>query len=1046
MYNTITEKVIRSAPQIGDIDPERLPQELTKIYARIVTIRRTLTDGVPLHSKNAKRSIKLLRRLASNLETLAVLRKNHPQLRSVAFVAGTAHYLLLLIYNQLDTFFKGEFSEDQIPPAVSAIILFLIGNSPADAAEVAGKVFRSTESHITGQIQISLCLLAQGKLTQILELKPVETQTGGREGAALYILWEKLFIGIQEMAASLLGSRSAQSANYFRQVIDLGTYNYGGELDGLLSYYAGPLHLAKLLDILSEDLLNRGIVNVQAPTGIDAEEWSNFLGELAKDRPYLWENHFDAIDTGFLNPGISAVLTFPTGAGKTTISELKIAATLLSGKSVVYLVPTHALEDQVKRDLNRLFSKLTANIDFDVDAEYTEVEEGPLPIITVMTPERCLTRLSIDSTAFSETGLVVFDEFHLVNGRDDKLERRSMDAMFCLLRLFTEIQDADYLLISAMVENAEEVQKWVEKVTGRPCKRFDSSWKPTRQLHGCVIFPEDEITELKSEIVTAKRTATTSGPPTKLAKQMEASASHIFSLRNIWESENDADYFIKKLLPEKVPLAISPKWKLTSNRNGVAADLAAYFVKQGIKTLVFVDNPKITVSTARDIANKLGEVTPNAEAFVKKHERDLKSLTQELGAIKYSYFNAESPVAVHHGLMLPIERRLNESFFKERQGVHAVTATATLAQGINLPAEIVIIAGYDRFDDETGYREIMQAHEILNAAGRAGRAGSAAQGVVMIIPGEIIKYKNKKVDSGTWDELKDDIFSKGDQCLKINDPLDRFLDRISTADELSSDESNLLFRLNSDRESEAAAEVLFNKSLTAYRAEQNKDEGFADRVKKLIERKDALGIELIYSKWTEIVSLKMGADPEIISALGKSLSETGYQTLFAFDVSDWISWLFSWLDNDPQRITGLFPTKGAQIQLMKALGLNVQKSTTNDVVEKITELEPILLMYVKGNDYAAIDTQIPGKTDAYLIKARNFILKLVPHFSFVFGIISMTLREKCKEDGIEEQEYPYLVKVLATMIREGFDDESQLRLKMRQNWYSRVQYHQYADL
>ena len=84
---------------------------------------------------------------------------------------------------------------------------------------------------------------------------------------------------------------------------------------------------------------------------------------------FLWDNHIEGIHKGILNPGVSAVITFPTGAGKTTLSELKVISTLLIGKRCLYLVPTHALEYQVEKDLSEITdcSSITANR----DAEYS---------------------------------------------------------------------------------------------------------------------------------------------------------------------------------------------------------------------------------------------------------------------------------------------------------------------------------------------------------------------------------------------------------------------------------------------------------------------------------------------------------------------------------------------------------------------------------------------------------------------------------------------------------------------------------------------------
>ena len=69
----------------------------------------------------------------------------------------------------------------------------------------------------------------------------------------------------------------------------------------------------------------------------------------------MWRNHRRAIDKGFYQTGTSAVLILPTGAGKTTVSVLKIAGALARGKKVVFLAPTHALVEQLTEDLQRLF-------------------------------------------------------------------------------------------------------------------------------------------------------------------------------------------------------------------------------------------------------------------------------------------------------------------------------------------------------------------------------------------------------------------------------------------------------------------------------------------------------------------------------------------------------------------------------------------------------------------------------------------------------------------------------------------------------------------
>lgn len=73
-----------------------------------------------------------------------------------------------------------------------------------------------------------------------------------------------------------------------------------------------------------------------------------------------------------------------------------------------------------------------------------------------------------------------------------------------------------------------------------------------------------------------------------------------------------------------------------------------------------------------------------------------------------------------------------------------IVATPTLAQGLNLPAHLAILAGDKRAGENPGDREDLEAHELLNAAARAGRAGHLANGIVILIPEPLIKFTRKK--------------------------------------------------------------------------------------------------------------------------------------------------------------------------------------------------------------------------------------------------------------------------------------------------------------
>lgn len=1044
MYNSITEEIIKQIPQIGEIDTGRLPQELTRIYAQIVSLRRQLADGtLNFQSEELISSLNITETLANNLETILVLYPNHEKKESIAFVAATAHVLLQKINNSLGYNSTSILEIDSISTHISCIVLFLIGNSQADAAEMANHLFITSEISLTKQKLVSyIQALGKGNLDEILNNPITEEEIENKylQEVALDYLWREIGLGIYSIAERLTSKIDIKhESNFFNRVIDLSSAE-----DNFLnqkSTFAGPYHLAKLLRILEGDILNRAVINIPTPNGVDAILWESFLEKLAKERPYLWENHKDAVDTNFLDPGISSVLTLPTGAGKSTLSELKIASCLYSGRKVIYLVPTHALEDQVNKNLKNLFSEFEPdNIEFD--GEFTEIGDIDSFPILVMTPERCLTLLNMSPDFFNAIGLIVFDEFHLINGKNIQKDRRAVDAMYCLVSLFTIVPKSDFLLISAMVENGLEIAEWIQTILGRECKLFNSSWKPTRQLHGCLVFEEKEITTLTDKIRKAFRVKKTKFPPVILQRDMGITPHCFFSLKNIWETNDDNDYYRIQLLDENILLGLNSRWNLTTNRNDIAAKLGSHFSKLGLKTLIFVDDPRIANSTAQKINESLNDRINSHSAFIDSNAPIIESLSFELGSIENSYFQNHFNVGVHHGLLLPLERSLIEQYFKQTDGSIALVATATLAQGINLPAEIVIIAGDDRYNDDLQYRERIPPHELLNAAGRAGRAGQSSQGAVILIPGEIVTIKDSTI-SDRWWTLKNEVFSKSDQCLKVEDPLEYFLDSIQDETEpLDVNQTNILYRFKAENLSETETKNLFKNSFYAYKAvKENKEDTFSYQVENLIKRRTELDNLSENIVWTKEVSFKTGIDPSLVLELSNAIDKEELIEIMNFSVIQYIDWFLGWLSKDTSYLNRIFTKPSTINQLKRAIGIRPEIEETDKILEKLPTLRNLLLQYINGESLQNINQSIVGPNEIYLTKARNFSIRLIPEISFSFGFLSMVIIEKALQQSIERKDIPWTLKALASCVREGFDEVEKLFFKRNKQLKTRVETH-----
>jgi hypothetical protein len=312
-------------------------------------------------------------------------------------------------------------------------------------------------------------------------------------------------------------------------------------------------------------------------------------------------------------------------------------------------------------------------------------------------------------------------------------------------------------------------------------------------------------------------------------REMTAAPHALFGLTHRWADQvSPSTYALLPVSTDSVPLDLNNQWQLTSNKNQVAAHLAARMARLGVKVIVFVQDKRHCQSVARTVAERLRAGEPTAATLpLTSLERDwLASAAEDLGGDAH-VIRPSNAAAVHHSLLLPAERRASESVFTRADGVHVLVATPTLAQGMNLPAEAVIIAGDGRFDAAQGEQARLNAHELLNAAGRAGRAGHRAAGIVFVVPEGIVTTTAELAGvGGPWDGLRRDVFSKPDQCLVIGDPVELLLDRVETEAGSAVNDQTLRYfvtRLPVDEREQdpgmATARIL-GRSLAAYRARQ----------------------------------------------------------------------------------------------------------------------------------------------------------------------------------------------------------------------------------
>lgn len=1046
MFDPTTEALIRAAPPLEGLDLDNLPKRLTEAFADIVSARIRLRDTAAEPEDEALvATIAELRRIAATHEAYAALLPDRENRASAAFVAASAHQALALALRDRDA--TSQVDVAVVSSDICATLLFLLAEAHADAAEAAKRIVPAANA---GPIERALLRaiqnLAQGQLGEIIgadepEIDIENEDFGLRALDALRLL---LLRGVTNLARQLRlrvdlapeAGGVVPASRLFAQVHALASEPIeGAGVSGetLLSLYPGPLHLANLLLGLEGDLLATALSRIPTPGGVDDNGWWQTIRRMARQRPYLWRNHREAIDKGYLEQGVSSAISFPTGGGKSTLAELKIATALLRGERVIFLAPTHALVGQTQRSLKGTFQDYSILADVDEDVGIGEVVV--LGEVTVMTPERCLMLLSVDPNAFAELGLIVFDECHLLHPRDENRSRRGLDAMLTVLNLTNIAPAADLLLLSAMMKNTSEIAGWVAYLTGRQCLTLDLNWKPTRQVRGCVVYPAEQINALKDVLVQARIDYPNhNSPPVSIKNALLAQPFGLFSLLQTWSTTDRSDYALLQLLSESRLLSsgrsIGGNWYLTPNGNETSGAIAAAATSAGMKTLVFVQTTVFCESCVKDFP---GRIAASQIALTEEEQKWRSLAEEELGGPSYCYMQLAADgtlragAASHHALLLREERELHESLFRRPNGIGVLFATSTLAQGMNLPSEVVIISGDSRFDPQADKMQKLEAHELLNAAGRAGRAGEGAQGFVLLVPSKVIDFddQNNQI-SGHWMDLQA-IFEQADQCLAIDDPLQIVLDSIHDGVTQTGASAYLLSKLPlavAGAEVDPAA-ALLNRSFGAYRAmiAANAD-WLSTRVASALAARAAISLPEA-DRWIEQVAGATGLSVTLLQQIIEKL-DAGAFTGTAIEV---VMALLDWLDANPSQLLSLVRPESLEEMFGTAY-----KNLADDQARgqhALGWLRRLLPIWMSGVPLCELEREFLGSAAnlKQCKNARHFASRLVPDLAFLVGLPGRLLAARLRAAG-DETPVATVLATLSGVVREGCDSADSLAVRL----------------
>jgi helicase len=186
------------------------------------------------------------------------------------------------------------------------------------------------------------------------------------------------------------------------------------------------------------------------------------------------------------------------------------------------------------------------------------------------------------------------------------------------------------------------------------------------------------------------------------------------------------------LLHDEIQYKDGDSRKIEKKTSDSAVNLVLSTIRSGGQTLVFASTRKNAVTLAKKFAGEVEEVLSKPSKRSLEHEAQRILATGERTRISESLAElVKRGAAFHHAGLGGGHRKIIEDSFRQGK-IKVLTATPTLAFGVNLPARMVVVQDYRRYEAGYGYYPI-SVLEYKQMAGRAGRPKYDKTGEAILI-------------------------------------------------------------------------------------------------------------------------------------------------------------------------------------------------------------------------------------------------------------------------------------------------------------------------
>lgn len=445
-------------------------------------------------------------------------------------------------------------------------------------------------------------------------------------------------------------------------------------------------------------------------SGLDLSLWSDYLKSQNAPR-MLWPAQQLIGEKGILS-GQSGIVQLPTGVGKTKSIELIIRSSFASNRATTAIIvaPLRALCNEIANDMISAFGdEALVNQFSDVleDDFSLEIFLDLKPKVLICTPEKLSYIIHHQTDFLDAIGLYIFDEGHMF---DDGSRGAVYELLISEIREHISTED-QVLILSAVLSNAEQIQKW--------------------------LFGEGGVLAADPNIRATPKTVGFASKTTDI---------HYYS-----DDSTQEDFYVPRSI-EVVPLQKRPKERkqryfpeLTD-----AKDIAIYYANKLCKnggTAIFANR----TSTVQTIINRIIELKDRRYELSEIKRSSNAEEMNRLAQLMSVYYGIQHPytIACHLGVVphysnLPNGLRLAVEYAFREKDLRLVVCTSTLAQGVNIPIKYLFMTSF------MVARNSMQIRSFQNLMGRTARSGMYTEGSVIVTDPRLFDNKNDRRNGGNY--------------------------------------------------------------------------------------------------------------------------------------------------------------------------------------------------------------------------------------------------------------------------------------------------------